>query len=288
MNDTTAENKATKPKNDSKTQHIGSTKSTAEAKGVTVQGIIDAVPENSKFLVLSSLVSSISCSVIGTASTIVGRFERMENVDMVSLERHEILTLMLEADMRMDLLRNVRSLVRVREVYADQLLAVSNNDDVATWQSSIEFMTQPGGNSRIQKPLLIEAYKACGITDEATLEIMYNASLIEESNDRVRNAEQISLRRGGIEWLIENIFTGTEYIDESGKYAEDTNIVSRIEELDAEVQDRLYDKIRTALRKALTRAAARFAVGDTRYEISDIVDLNLIIADAKLLDAFSE
>lgn len=282
------ESKETKPKNDSKTQHIGKDKISAEARGITVQGIIDQVPENSKFMVLSSLVSSIACSIIGTASTIVGRFERMENVDLVTLERSEILHMMVEADMRMDLLRNTRSLMRVREVYADQLLAVSNNDEVATWASSIEFMTQPGGNSRIQKPRLIEAFKACGIDDENVLETMYQASLIEESNDRVRNAEQIAARRGGIEWLIENIFTGDEYIDESGKYATDTNIVSRIEELPDEIQDRLYDKIRVGLNKALTRAASRFALGDTRYEIGDVVDLNLLVKEAKFLDAFSE
>lgn len=260
----------------------------AEALGVTVQGIVDTVPECVKYNVLASMVSSISCSIIGTASTMVGRFERMENVDFKSLAPREILHMLTEADMRQDVLRNVRSLMNIRENLRDQLLEVSNDDNIASWPESIQFMTQPASNSRIKKELLFDAFRACGITDEATLEIMYAATLIEETTDRQRSAEQISLRRGSIEWIIENVFQSIEYVNEQGQFEDDTNIANRVEDLPAEMQDRLYDKLSQALNKALTRAAARFAVGDTRYEIGDIMLINQLIADAKKLDSFSD
>lgn len=259
----------------------------AEALGVTMQGIIDQVPDNTKYAVLNGLIGSIGCSVIGTASTIVGRLERMDNVDMHSLERNEVIHLLMEADMRQDLLRNTRGLVAIRNKLHDQLLAVAEDDNVASWTESIEYMTQPATNSRINKERLIEALKACGIDDELALEAMYQGSLIEESADRKRNAELIGKRRGMIEWLIENVFSSKLHFNETGQYVDDENIADRVEDLPADMQNRIYEKLRQTLNKAVTRCASRFAVGDTRYEITDIVMLNQLIKDAKLLEAFT-
>lgn len=253
------------------------------AKTSSFDDIIQAVPDNTKYNILNSLVGAINCSVIGTASIVVGRLEK-DIPEFMTLSPLEVIHMMMEADMRYDQLRAVRSIIKVRDVLRDQLIEVANDSNISDWPSSIEFMTQPSQTSRLSRDKLGQVLALIGL-DEPTIDIMYQASLVQEAQDRTRSAEQIGARAGHIEWLIENVFYSNQIRNADGVMVDDTNIGQSIEELAPDVQNRLYDKLVSALNKGLTRCAARFAQGDTRYELNDVVILNNLIKEAKLLEA---
>lgn len=256
---------------------------TKPALGIDFTSIVDAVPDNTKYNILNSLVGAINCSVIGTASIVVGRLEKSVP-EFETLSALEVIHMMLEADMRYDALRAVRSIIKVRDKLRDQLIEVANDDNISDWPSSIEFMTQPSQTSRLSRERLGQVLSLIGL-DEPTIDVMYQASLVQESQDRSRSAEQIAARAGRIEWLIENVFYSNQIRNEQGIMVDDENIGSSVEELSPEVQNRLYDKLVQALNKGLTRCAARFAQGDSRYELNDVVILNKLIHEAKTLEA---
>jgi hypothetical protein len=248
------------------------------------QEILDGVPDNTKYNILNSLVGALNCSVIGSANIMVGRLERLVP-EFETLSALEVIHMVMEADMRYDNLRAIRGLCKVRDKLRDQLIEVANDNDISDWTSSIEFMTQPSQTSRLSKEKLGQVLSLIGL-DEATIEIMYQASLVQESQDRERSAEQISQRAGRIEWVIEKVYYSNQYRNELGHMVDDNDIPSSVEELNPEAQNRLYDKLVQALNKGLTRCASRFAQGDSRYELNDVVILNQLIKEAKKLEVF--
>lgn len=258
-------------------------KSTA---ATTAQSIIDAVPDNGKYNVLRSLVGSISCSIIGTASTLIGLIEK-KGINFTECGARDILHLIEEPDYRFDRLHNVRKLMRVRANLITQLISVSNDETVGSWCSTFELMTSAGGASRIDDAKLLTALSVCDM-DEETAQLLLKASKAGEVVERQRNAELISKRQGAIEWIIEALFNTTEYYDASGAPVDDLDCDDDIECLSSETVERLYDKLTKAVSTARNRAVQRFALGDNRYTLDDIISYSTIIKACENLHAHHE
>ncbi|MDL2342417.1 MAG: hypothetical protein QFB87_05060, partial [Patescibacteria group bacterium] len=116
----------------------------------------------------------------------------------------------------------------------------------------------------------------CDMDDE-TSKLLLAASKAGEVAERQRNAELISKRQGAIEWVIEKLFNSTEYYDASGAPTNDTDYEDDIECLSHETVERLYDKLTKAVSAARNRAVQRFALGDNRYTLEDIMSYSTVI-----------
>lgn len=252
---------------------------------LTAQAIIDAVPDNGKYSVLRSLIGSISCSIIGTASTLVGLIEK-KGIDFVECDARDILHLIEEPDYRFDRLHNVRKLMRVRGNLITQLISVSNDETVGSWDGTFELMTSPGA-SRIDDARLLAALAVCDMDDE-TSQLLLAASKAGEAIERQRSAELISKRQGAIQWVIEKIFNSVEYYDASGAPANDMEYDDDIECLSRETVERLYDKLTKSVSAARNRAVQRFALGDNRYSLEDIMSYSSVIKACANLHAHYE
>lgn len=249
----------------------------------TAQGVIDALPERSKYTVLSSIVGSISCSIVGMANSIVGQLEK-KDYEFHTLSALEVINMMQEPDFRMDRLHNVRKLMRVRNNFLGQFLAVANDNARDSWDGTLELMASPSNRSRIDSDRLTQAMLACGIDGETAAMLAIRAKESEADNN-VRSAEQIAQRRGAIEWLIEHVFNTTEYYDEAGKPAVDKNTEDDIESLPSAVIERMYDKLIVAVSRARDTAVTNFATASFDVTLEDVMLLSENLKAAHALKA---
>lgn len=249
----------------------------------SAQDIIDALPERSQYTVLSSLVGSISCSIVGLASTMVGQLEK-KDYEFHTLSALEVINMLQEPDFRMDRLHSVRKLMRVRNNYMAQFLAVANDNARDSWDGTLELMTTASTRSRIDSDRLTAALEACGIEGDTAVILTEKAKQSETENS-VRSADVISKRRGAIEWLIEHVFNTTEYYDEAGRPATDHNTDDDIESLPSSIVERLYEKIITAVSRARDAAVTNFATGSYGVTLDDVMLCSQLIVASKALRA---
>ena len=249
----------------------------------SAQSIIDALPERSKYAVLSSLIGSISCSIVGTASTIVGQLEK-HDLEFVSLSPLEVLHMMQEPDFRMDRLHTVRKLLRVRDNLMAQFLAVANDNARDSWSGTLDLMTQGNRPSRINTDRLTVALSTIGI-DEDTAKMLASTAVVGEAAQAQRSAEQIAARRGAIEWLIEKVFMTNEYYNELGQPAIDTSTEDDVESLPAQIVERLYEKLHVAVSKARDTAVTNYATSSFDVTLDDVMLLSTLVKATSALKA---
>ena len=251
----------------------------------TAQDIIDSLPERSKYTVLQSLVGSISCSIVGLASTIVGQLEK-KDYEFHTLSALEVINMMQEPDFRMDRLHAVRKMMRVRNNFMAQFLAVANDDARDTWDNTIELMSSANPRSRISSDRLTAALSVCGVDAETAL-LLTEVAKAGEAEQAERSAETISKRRGSIQWLIEHVFSTTEYYDEAGRPATDMNADDDIESLDAVVVERMYEKLTQAITKARDIAVTNYAINAYNVTLDDVMLCSALVKSCKALKAYN-
>lgn len=250
---------------------------------MTAQDIIDALPQQAKYGVLQSLVSSLSCSVINAANNIVARLEK-QDIKFYELSVQEVLHMMQEPDFRMDSLHSARRLLRVRNNFMAQFLAVANNDELDSWHGSIQLMSTPSTNSRINIDKHREVMALCEV-DEETAELLVVSTLANEQARNVLNAENISARTGAIEWIIDHVLSANGYYDPSGKPATDYEAEDDIECLPHANVENLYNKLAKKVADARQRLVSDYSTNSWGVTLDDVVVCSKLIKTAQGLKA---
>lgn len=250
---------------------------------VTIQHIVDVLPQQAKYKVLSSLVGSISCRVVGMANSIVAQLEG-QDVEFYTLSPLEVLHMMQEPDFRMDRLHTARMLMRVRNNYLAQFLEVANDSARDSWSGTIDLMSTPSTVSRIDTDRLSVALEASELDGESA-ELVVASTLANEKTRAIRSADQISRRRGAIEWLIDHVLSSTEYYDGDGRPATDTNTDSDIESLPQQIVESMHDKFIKIMTEARKSIVDNYASNSFDVTLDDVVLMSSLIKQCKELKA---
>ena len=258
---------------------------------MTIQHIIDTLPDQAKRSVLYSLVGSINASLIGTAASVVTRLERDDyNIKELSVQDAE--QLLSEADSRADLLTNARRLARVGTTLRDQLIEVTNDDKQGSISGSLDYMTKAGNTRALDGDLLMRTLIAAGITDvdPKHIEAMHKVN-------QVQRAERLASQRGAIEWVIDQVFVpptlsevhyekeeredGTMF---SRPITTDYDVDVQLEDLPEEMRERLLEKLSAALNRARDATVLGVMNRDTRYSFGDLSLIAGAITEANDVD----
>lgn len=247
---------------------------------MTIQSIINTLPEQAKRSVLYSLVGSINSSLVGTGASVVARLTN-DDYDIRELSPQDVEQLLKELDSRDDLITNVRRLARVGATLRDQLIELTNDDEQGTISGTLDFMTRSDNPRGLDADLLSKTLEAAGITDVDTSHI----ESLHKMN-QIQRAERLAAQRGNIEWIIDQVFvppTTTEVIRESSAPEDEEDGVSRVyarevhhdidvelEELSEEMRERLIEKAVSALERARDNAILGVLNRDRRFSFSDL------------------
>ena len=261
---------------------------------MSIQHIINTLPDQAKRSVLYSLVGSINASLIGTAASVVTRLER-DDYDVKELSVGDVTQLLGEADSRDDLLTNARRLARVGTTLRDQLIEVTNDDGQGSISGSLDFMTRVGNTRALDGDLLARTLIAAGITDvdPKHIEAMHKVN-------QVQRAERLAQQRGEIEWVIDQVFVPPT-LDEVHYEAEERedgttfnrpvttsyDVDIQLEELPEEMRERLLEKLSAALERARDAAVLGVMNRDRRYTFGDLSLISGAIIEARDVDVVS-
>ena len=269
---------------------------------MTIQKIINTLPEQAKRTVLYSLVGSINASLIGTAASVVTRLER-DDYNVKELTVCDVTQLLGEADSRDDLLNNARRLARVGTTLRDQLVDASSSDSVVrtpdytvgSISGSLDFMTKAGNTRALDGDLLIRTLEAAGIKDidPKHIEAMHKVN-------QVQRAERLAQQRGEIEWVIDQVFVPPtlDEVHYEAEEREDGSTFNRpvttsydvdiqLEELPEEMRERLLEKLSAALERARDAAVLGVMNRDRRYTFGDLSLISGAIIEARDVDVVS-
>lgn len=243
---------------------------------MTIQAIINNLPTEAKRNVLFSLVGSLNANLVGAAASIASRLERDE-YDIKELSRSEVETL-LNAGGETDSLLHIRKLYRVAQGLRDQLIEITNDDSQGALSNTIDFMVSGTGRG-LDTELLKTTLEAAGVknVDPAHIEQMYK-------QNNAQRAARLSAQRGAIEWLLDQVFTSAHEIEKfnkAGKFIGYENIVDEVDDLPADMHDRVVDKLRNALDRARDTAILGVLNRDRRYSFGDLPLISAAIEEAK-------
>jgi hypothetical protein len=255
--------------------------------------ILNDIPQAAKYSVLSSLISSVNCSLIGSASNIVQSIMRdgydVREIDVREVE--QLLTAPDDAEGRVSRLESPRGLYRMREylvtllqdeIYLieqkDKLLGIKRDNPLRSGDlnESIKFMTTPAGyraNQTFDRLAL-----ASGISPEE-LKASHKEAEVQHGIDAARSAQQISENAIGIEWVIDHVFSFGAHDPVTGNEVtgEVEDVKPTVEDLPNRAQATLLDKLRNAVGKTKTKAFLSMQQGRTIYEFGDIFMLSRIM-----------
>lgn len=259
---------------------------------MSIQHIINTLPDQAKRSVLYSLVGSINASLIGTAASVVTRLER-DDYDVKELSVGDVTQLLGEADSRDDLLTNARRLARVGTTLRDQLIEVTNDDGQGSISGSLDFMTRVGNTRALDGDLLARTLIAAGITDvdPKHIEAMHKVN-------QVQRAERLAAQRGKIEWIIDQEFVPPtlDEVHYEKEEREDGTTYNRpvttsydvdvqLEELPEEMRERLLEKLAAALERARDAAVLGVMNRDRRYTFGDLSLISGAIIEVRDVDS---
>lgn len=244
------------------------------------QQIIDQLPEQSKRMVLFSLVGSLNSTIINTATSLASRLER-DGVDIKDYHVRDVETLMQEPDWRMDTLLDVRRTVSVAENLRDQLNEVSGTlaggNELGTISEAINYRCNPapvrGINRDAMRATLIAGRVIKKDAKDDEVELIAQMAEKRQAEDNIRSAERVAHNRGAIEWIIDHVFnpdTGFERPD-------------NIEDLPKPLQATLFDAIRAKIEQERLTAIAE-VVNARRRPRYTIADVTLLADCADLAD----
>ena len=258
---------------------------------MTIQHIIDTLPDQAKRSVLYSLVGSINASLIGTAASVVTRLER-DGYNVKELSVQDAEQLLSEADSRADLLNNARRLARVGTTLRDQLIEATNDDDQGNISGSLDYMTKAGNTRALDGDLLMRTLEAAGIkdVDPKHIEAMHKVN-------QIQRAERLAQQRGSIEWVIDQVFvppTASEIHYEKEEREDGTtfnrpittdyDVDVQLEDLPEEMRERLIEKLSAALNRARDATVLGVMNRDTRYSFGDLSLIAGAIVEAHDID----
>jgi hypothetical protein len=249
---------------------------------MTMQSVIDTLPDQAKRSVLFSLLGSINASLVGTASSAVSRLQR-DGYDIRDLSTQDVERLLSEADARDDMMHNVKRLARVGQSLRDQLIELTNDDSQGSIAGTIKFMSVPTTRKvNTDLELLGELFALAGVTDIDTTAFAAMREVRTQQRD-IQRAERLAAQAGEIEWMIDMVFVPpstdeTHYEDEERADGSTFSraIVTRhdvdvqLEELSEETRERLIDKMNVALKRALDDGIMGVLDRDRRYTMSDV------------------
>lgn len=248
------------------------------------QHIIDSLPEQSKRMVLYSLVGSINSSIINTASSVVAALTRDE-VEFKDYNARDVEHLMEEPDWRQDNLLAARRMYRVGENLRDQLIELTNDDAVGALSESIAYRSKPAPVSNVDRAKLKATLIATRIVkanvSDADIERFAVSAMERQAQDNARSAERVAERAGAIEWVIDHVFHNPEYAFESQ---------DNIEELPRATKANLFDIIRNKIDSERLVAVNEILQSrrNPRYTITDATLLADCADMADELDAHLE
>lgn len=260
---------------------------------MTIQSILETLPEQAKRSVLYSLVGSINASLVSTAQSVVSRLER-DDYTVLELTPQDVETLLSEADERTELLTNARRLARVGMTLRDALVYVANDGRQGAISATLDYMTRPDNTRKLDENLLLRTMAAAGITmNEDDIKSINALNTLNQ----VRRAENIAKQRGSIEWIIDQVFvppTTTETMYEDQEHEDGTmfgvpvetlhDVDVQLEELPEDVRERLFAKVLVALNKARDVAILGVMQSDRRYSFADLPLIAAAIADVSGVD----
>ena len=260
---------------------------------MTIQSILETLPEQAKRSVLYSLVGSINASLVGTAQSVVARLER-DDYDVMELSPQDVEVLLTEADERTELLTNARRLARVGMTLRDALIYVANDGRQGAISATLDYMTRADNTRTLDENLLFRTMEAAGITMSADDVKSINAL---NTLNQVRRAENLAKQRGSVEWIIDQVFvppTTSEIMYEDQEHEDGTmfgvpietlhDVDVQLEELPEDIRERLFAKVLTALNKARDVAILGVMQSDRRYSFADLPIIAAAINDISGVD----
>lgn len=264
---------------------------------MTIQTIINTLPDQAKRSVLYSLVGSINSSLVGTGASVAARLQN-DDYDIRELSPQDVEQLLKELDSRDDLITNVRRLARVGATLRDQLIELTNDDDQGAISGTLDFMTRSDNTRSLDADLLSKTLEAAGISnvDTSHIESMHKMN-------QIQRAERLAAQRGNIEWIIDQVFvppTATEIIRDASDPEDEDDGVSRVyareihhdvdvelEELNEEMRERLIEKAISALERARDNAILGVLNRDRRFSFSDLPIINGALTELNAIDVAS-
>lgn len=222
---------------------------------INTADFVDRLPSNIRQQVLFSLVGSINSSLIGTAQSIVRRLEN-DGVDIKELSPFEVGEMLTAPDL-VDTTTDARGLNALAQHWRDDLQALTDQPDAGELGATIDFMIK--SPRKVDENLLGAVLEAAGLSDIPTGLIVakYDAQQQQRS-------ELLARQRGAIEWLIEQ---GLHEYGDDGYMLDAGDTFSNLNE---GIQERLAEKLQSALQRCRDRAVIAVLNGDRRWTFGDL------------------
>ena len=231
---------------------------------VSSQTVINALPDQSRRMVLYSLVGSLNSTIINTAASLAARIGK--DTDFKELSARDVEQYMNEPDWRMDTLLDTRRALNVVNNLRDQLVELANDDDICSMREAISYRSRPApvrnvDRKRLKETLIATRIVKADVKDDE-VERYAIASMNQQKLDNERSAERIAGMAGAIEWIIDHVFTNPE----RGLEEPDN-----IEDLPRALQANLFDTIRNKIDAERIAAVTDLtnARRTPRYSIAD-------------------
>lgn len=216
---------------------------------------VDRLPSNIRQQVLFSLVGSINSSLIGTAQSIVRRLEG-DGIDVKELSPFEVGEMLTAPDL-VDTTTDARGLNALAQHWRDDLQALTDQEHAGELGATIDFMVK--NPRKVDENLLTVVLESAGLTDVPT-------SLIAAKYDaeQKQRSELLAKQRGSIEWVIEQ---GLHEYGDDGYLLDAGNTFDNLNE---GVQERLAEKLQSALQRTRDRAVVAVLNRDRRWTLGDL------------------
>jgi len=216
---------------------------------------VEGLPSNIRTQVLYSLVGSLNASLISSAQMMIRKL-KLDVEDFRELGPYEVKTMLAGMDMRdgTEAARNVHVLA---QHWRDDLIALTDREEAGGLASTIDFMI--ASPRKVDDDLLTATLAAAGLVDVPVA--LIKAKYDDQQRQR---SEQLAANRGEIEWLIEQALSDH---DDDGYLCDAGSVFSNMDE---NIQQRLSEKLLTALERTRDSAVLGVLNRDRRWTFGDL------------------